>query len=263
MMQWRGLLRSILMYYGNPFKVRRMRRFYAQFIKPGDLCFDIGAHVGNRVWMWSRLGAKVLAVEPQPACFRLLERWYGRAANVTLLEQAVGAAPGSATLWVSAATPTVSTLSSAWIDAVRQVDSFAHVRWQPTQAVAVVTLDQLIDRYGAPAFCKIDVEGYEQEVLAGLSQALPALSFEYIPATIELALVCVERLAQLGEYEYNWSLGEQHRWQSAHWLAAKQLTAFLKTLAPDAPSGDIYARLANDTAHGRKLSSLERVQDST
>ncbi len=76
--RWRGLGRSIAVYYGNPLKLRRMQRFYAQFIQPGDLCFDIGAHVGNRVLVWSRLGARIVAVEPQPACLALLRRLYGR-----------------------------------------------------------------------------------------------------------------------------------------------------------------------------------------
>ena len=52
-----GIWRSLLLYYGVPFRQRRMRRLYAQFIKPGDLCFDVGAHVGNRLRAWDSLGA--------------------------------------------------------------------------------------------------------------------------------------------------------------------------------------------------------------
>jgi len=144
MQQWAGLLRSIAVYYGNPVKLRRMQRFYAQFIQPGDLCFDLGAHVGNRLLVWSRLGARVVGVEPQPACIALLRRWYGRSPSITLVEEAVGAAPGEATLMVSARTPTVTTLSQNWIDAVRQSESFAAVRWENAVTVQVTTLDDLI-----------------------------------------------------------------------------------------------------------------------
>ena len=239
---YRGLLRSILIYYGNPFKLRRMQRFYAQFIGPGDLCFDIGAHVGNRLFVWSRLGARVVAVEPQPLCLALLRRWYGRRPGVTLVDQAIGAARGAQTLWISPDTPTVTTLSQPWIEAVQQTDSFAHVHWEPGAIVSVITLDDLIAQYGEPAFCKIDVEGYELEVLRGLSRPLRTLSFEYIAATQEMAVACIDRLAELGDYAYNWSAVEQHRWHSAEWLTPAATKAWLAGLRADDGSGDIYAR---------------------
>lgn len=237
-----GLLRSLVIYYGNPVKLRRMQHFYAQFIQPGDLCFDIGAHVGNRLWAWARLGAQVIGVEPQPICLRFLRRWYGRQPQITLLGEAVGAQVGTQTLWLSAAAPTVSTLSTEWIHTVQQADSFAKVRWEAAVAVPVTTLDHLIERYGEPVFCKIDIEGYELAALQGLSRPLPLLSFEFIPAGKQLAIDCLNRLGELGQYEFNWSLGEQHRWQSAQWVNAQQMRQWLNHLAPNEPSGDIYAR---------------------
>ncbi len=238
-----GLLRSVVMYYGNPVKNWRMRRFYGQFIQPGDLCFDIGAHVGNRLRAWRQLGARCVAVEPQAACMRLLRRWYGQDAGVTLVEMAVGAAAGTQTMYVSRRTPTVTTLSPEWIAAVRQNDSFARVAWDAPAAVPVTTLDDLIAAYGQPAFCKIDVEGYELEVLRGLSQPLPALSIEYIPAAMDVMQGCLERLEQLGRYEYNWSAAETHRWRSPAWLTAAQMRAALAAIPASGRSGDVYARL--------------------
>ena len=239
---WRGLLRSIFLYYWNPVKLRRMRKFYAQFIRPGDLCFDVGAHVGNRLFIWKSLGARVVGIEPQPACIRLLRSWYGRSPQITLVEAAVGAEPGEATLFISASTPTVSTLSSQWMEAVQQSASFAHVRWDRTVTVPVTTLDELIRRFGEPVFCKIDVEGYELEALRGLSRPLPALSFEYIGAVKTAAIACVNHLALLGTYMFNWSQGEQHRWGSAHWLSTAEILQWLDGLTETSGSGDIYAR---------------------
>lgn len=241
--RWQGLGRSLAVYYGNPLKLRRMQRFYAQFIRPGDLCFDIGAHVGNRLLVWSRLGATVVGVEPQPSCMALLRRWYGRSPHITLVDQAVGAAAGRQTLHISAAHPTVASLSQPWIDTVQASDSFSRVQWQDSAVVDVTTLDALIARYGEPVFCKIDIEGYEAEALAGLSNPLAAVSFEFIPAARQDALRCLDRLQQLGRYQYNWSLGEQHQWQSSSWLDHGAMARYLDELAPAARSGDIYARL--------------------
>jgi FkbM family methyltransferase len=243
--QWRGLGRSLVIYYGNPFKLRRMQQFYGQFMGPGDLCFDIGAHVGNRILVWTRLGAKVIGVEPQPACFALLKRWYGRSPQVVLVDQAVGATSGTQTLRISHAHPTVTTMSAAWMEAVQTSDGFAHVQWEAAADVEVTTLDALIAAHGRPAFCKIDIEGYEGEALRGLSQPLPVLSFEFVPPAKQEALACLARLQELGDYEYNWSLGEQHRWQSPRWLPHAEMAAYLAHLEIDDSSGDIYARLVS------------------
>lgn len=243
-----GLARSLVIYYGKPFQTRRLARFYASWTAPGDLCFDIGAHVGNRLRAWRRLGARVVAVEPQPLFMGWLRLCYGSDSDVILLEQAVGAEPGLGTLLVSRRTPTVSTLSAAWVGVVKQDASFVKVRWEAGSPVRVTTLDELIARFGEPAFCKIDIEGYELEALRGLSQPLPALSFEYIPATVEIALGCLDRLAALGDYRFNLTVGEGLQWRSERWLPGADIAAWLKGLRPGDRSGDIYARLAG--SHG-------------
>lgn len=238
-----GLLRSLLIYYGVPLRGRHMARFYGQFIGPGDLCFDIGAHVGNRLRAWASLGARVVGVEPQPHCMALLRRLYGRHPRITLVEEALGAEPSVGHMFISRRNPTVSSLSQQWIEAVQRVDSFAGVRWDGEVTVSVTTLDRLIDRFGRPRFCKIDVEGYELEVLRGLSQPLPALSVEYIPAAIDIAIDCLRRLQQLGNYEFNWALGETHRFQSCGWLSLQEMMARLNEMPAGRGSGDLYARL--------------------
>jgi FkbM family methyltransferase len=229
------------MYYGIPFRAGRLRRFYARFVEPGSLCFDVGAHAGNRVRCWRQLGARVVAIEPQPDFVRLLRWLYGRDPGVEIVPLAVGRAAGTAELLVSERTPTVTTLSQQWVDHVQRDPRFAGVAWQRRERVTVVTLQSLLERYGEPQFIKIDVEGFEAEVLAGLTTPVRGLSFEYLPATREVALECIERLGSLGRYRYNWSPGESHRLVSEQWLDANGMRALLSGLPQLAASGDVYA----------------------
>ncbi len=236
------------MYHGIPGRQRRMARLYGEFLGPGDVGFDIGAHVGSRVRTWRRLGVRVVAVEPQPDCLRVLRLLYGRDRDVAIVPQAVGAARGRSRLAVSTATPTASSMSPSWVEAVSVDRRFARVHWNRSIDVEVVTLNDLVAMYGKPAFCKIDVEGFEVEVLSGLSSPIRALSFEYLPPAHDLALAAVDRLESLGAYRYNYSAVETMRFTSDRWLDAADLRAVLDQHRPLGRSGDVYARLIQSQA---------------
>jgi FkbM family methyltransferase len=237
-----GLLRSELIYLWKPFNRRRLRRFYSQFVQPGALCFDIGAHLGGRSRAFLELGARVVAVEPQPQCAACLQsRWAGER-RFTLIPKAVGAQPGSATLYINRLNSTISTLASdAWREAMAAAAT-RRERWDHRVDVEVTTLDQLIEAYGRPDFCKIDVEGFEEQVLAGLSHPLPALSFEFISFEKTSALACLRRLMALGAYRFNWSLRERLRLESPSWVDAPCVEQMIHAVGHRIVSGDIYAR---------------------
>jgi FkbM family methyltransferase len=246
-----GLLRSLLIYRAIPWRSAQLRRFYRRFVPPGGLAFDIGAHVGNRVSAFRALGARVVAVEPQPDFVRLLQRRFGGDPNVTVLAHALGRAEGKAQLLASARTPTVSTLSADFVQRAGASASFRGVQWAPGPVVAVDTLDALIARHGRPDFVKIDVEAYELEVLMGLSEPLAALSFEFLPALPEIALGCIDRLEALAaaarqRYRYAVSLGERLRLMQPEGVPADAMRAWLEALPVDAPSGDVHAWWAVD-----------------
>ena len=242
-----GLARSLLVYHAIPRRQRRMQRLYRQFARPGDLVFDIGAHVGNRARALAALGCRVIALEPQPDFARMLRLLFGRNRRIEVLEAAVTGASGEDWLAVSERTPTVSTTAAAWRDARAREPGFGGVAWNRQLRVRTVSADALIARYGRPAFIKIDVEGGEPAVLDGLTTPVPALSFEYLPGAIGEVRECLERLGALAgtdaRYEFNWSVGESYELASKEWLAGDALVAALAALGPNARSGDVYARL--------------------
>ena len=115
----RGIGHSLRIYYGDGERTHRMDALNAHLLWPGGLAFDVGAHVGDRVGSFRRLGARVVAVEPQPGALRALRLIHGRDPGVVLVPAAAGAAPGRITLHVNTANPTVSTPSRTLVDAAR------------------------------------------------------------------------------------------------------------------------------------------------
>jgi FkbM family methyltransferase len=240
----RGVIRSLRIYYGDRQRRGALDRHYARFIGSGDLVFDIGSHVGDRVAAFRRLGARVIAIEPQPALAMTLRLIYGRDKMVTLVESAVGREPGTITLQLNLDNPTVSTASEAFIAAAQHAPGWEGQHWTRTVEVPVTTLDTLIARHGQPRFIKIDVEGYEAEVLAGLSAPVPALSFEFTTIQRDVACACVARCAAIGYGAFEASVGESLAFAHGRKLDAGEITDWLMGLPGRANSGDIYATLA-------------------
>src|SRR4029453_15878158 len=121
-----------------------------------------------RVRAWRGRGARVIAIEPQPDCLRVLRLFFGRNTGVTIVPVAVGRRAGKAGLALPRHTPPVSSMSPNWIESVTADRRFARVHWDRSVDVEVTTLDELIADYGVPAFCKIDVEGFDPKVFRGV-----------------------------------------------------------------------------------------------
>ncbi len=237
-----GVVRSLRIYYGRPARARAMDRLYAQFIAPGDLVFDVGAHVGDRTAAFRRLGARVVAVEPQPALCRTLKLLFGRDDQVVLVSAAVGGETGTARMRINVDNPTISTLSEDFIASSRDAAGWQGESWPRSLEVPVMTLDALIAAHGTPAFVKLDIEGFEAEALTGLSRAVPALSFEFTTIQRGVALACIERCGALGYTRFNAALGESQA--MGDWRDARAMAAWLASLPHAENSGDIYAQSA-------------------
>jgi FkbM family methyltransferase len=190
-------------------------------------------------------GARVVAVEPQRHCQERLRDRFGADPRFTLVPAALGPEPGETEILQPNSGSTLASMSQEWIDSVRSSGRFPTLVWSETERVEVTTFDTLIDRFGVPAFSKIDVEGYESEVLQGLSRPIPTLSLEFTPEHLAAIRACVDQLEALGRYEYNYSLSESLVLAEETWLSADAVLAELQEYATNpALWGDVYARLA-------------------
>jgi FkbM family methyltransferase len=220
-----------------------MREFYKAFVDPGDLCVDVGANLGNRTRVFLELGARVVAIEPQPYCARVLRAKFGRDRRFTLIQKAVGSTPGEAEMSLGDA-HTLGTLSKEWRERTIASGRWQSATWTQTIKVEVTTVDRIIMEHGTPRFCKIDVEGFELEVLRGVSSPLASLSFEFTaPEENDKALACLGRLQTLGTYIYNYSLSESMTLAVPQWLPAPDFGEVLAGLREEGTWGDVYARL--------------------
>ena len=158
----------------------RMRRqlmdFYGPLVPRPALVFDVGANHGDFTDAFLRLGASVRAVEPHPFCTEELKALYGRVPKFALHECALGAEPGEGQLFLGEnGMDNVSTLSEDYRREAKKLPGLAVAGWNQSVTVRIDTLDRLIAAHGVPDFCKIDVEGYEFQVLRGLTRPLPIL----------------------------------------------------------------------------------------
>lgn len=203
----------------------------SEFIRPGDLAFDVGANIGNRTEIMLSLGGSVVAFEPQPICAREV-RARGNS-RLTVIESAVGSSVGRATLHLKQSNVQASLVQD----------------WQGGPdigaiSVPVTTLDAAIAQYGKPVFCKIDVEGFEAEVIKGLSEPLPAISFEYHCHDAGVAKVrqVFSLLSKIGRYEANLIGLENSRWLLPRWLVADDFVSAFPACASTCFWGDIFVR---------------------
>lgn len=218
-----------------------MVNFYSQFIKKGDLCFDVGANMGNRVEAFLELGARVVAMEPQERCCIYLQKRYG--SKIEIVPKGCGEKDEVRDFYISDAS-TISSCSEEWIQSVKE-GRFREHNWNKKVSISLTTLDNLIQKYGVPRFIKIDVEGFEPEVLKGLSVKIPMMSFEYSePEQHNNTINCLQYLQKINpSVQFNYSTGESMSWGRKDWMNATAMRAFIETPEFKATGfGDIYVR---------------------
>lgn len=222
--------------YGNQ---RELLEFYSFFINEGDLCFDVGANIGIRTEAFLKLGAKIVCVEPQESCFKILMNQYKNNSNVILINEGLAEKEGYLKLHICENATTISTMSDKWMNEGRFSDDY---KWTKIQLIPVTTLDKLIKKYGLPKLCKIDVEGFEFPVLNGLHSPIPYISFEFTREFFDDAKKCIDYLLSIGPAKFNCSIGESYQLLLPSWTTPDDLYAKLESFDQEDLWGDIYVK---------------------
>ncbi len=225
-------------------QIGKRKLFYSTFIRNNDLCFDVGANVGNRIIPLLAIGAKIVAIEPQRACYKYLKSKFGK--KIEIVTNGLCESECIREFHISNVN-TISSFSDEWINSVK-VDRFKKYNWNKVVKVEMTTLDNLIGKYGLPVFIKIDVEGYELEVLKGLTKPVKMISFEYtVPEQTNKVIACVEQIEMnTPNIECNYSIGESMVFVSQVWKSVEEIKKHIITKEfIDTRVGDMYVRIKN------------------
>ncbi|MDO8483125.1 MAG: FkbM family methyltransferase [bacterium] len=196
---------------------RKTSNFFKELIGNGRLVFDIGANTGVKTKIFNKLGNKVIAVEPQNNLCELLKKEFASNRDVVIVHNGISDHEGELTLNISSRYPGFSSFDAEWQKGTKY-ESFDR-----KEKVGMITLDTLIERYGLPYYCKIDVEGFEKEVIKGLTQKIPLLSFEFHSSDFGPTKECLDLLGKLGYQKFNYDLCERAQFDDKKWMDKTEL----------------------------------------
>jgi FkbM family methyltransferase len=167
-----------------------------------NLIFDIGANLGSTVKIFIRKSKKIVAFEPNKLLVNNLKEMF-KHDNVIIDTRALSNKVGTKVFNVSNA-DSLSTFSEDWIHNSRFSNT---ITWDTQIEVETTTLDNIIEEYGIPDYVKIDVEGYEYEVLSSLTKFLPdtLFAFEWAEETKDKICLILEHVNNLGYRSFGYT----------------------------------------------------------
>jgi FkbM family methyltransferase len=215
-----------------------MRAFYGQFLPPGSLCFDVGAHTGEISAILLQLNCKVVGFEPLDGCEPKLQQLVKlHNGNFTYHKAALSNQTGWASLYVGSH-PELSTLSSDFVDEYKKQQIFT---WASGIPVPTLTLQDAIHQYTLPYFIKLDAEGYEPMILETLHVPIPYIQLEWNERMKKQAFAAIQHLERVGGYTYNWWPGETYTFAEPVNISAKEMIHRLRHMPLHILTGEIWA----------------------
>lgn len=225
-------------------KKQLAKKFFSSFVSKGDLCFDVGANIGDMTELFIEMGMHVVSVEPQPACVSKLKERFDCNSMVSIVEAGLGAGSGETDMHICEGINVLSTISEKWIKHSRFASN-QRVNWDNKIKIKLSTLDALINQYGKPRFCKIDVEGYETNVVKGLTQPIKFVSFEFMKEFLGDAEKTLKHLQAISNIRVNYSVAEKYEYESfsSRWGDVQDVMNELKKSEDPKLWGDIYVEM--------------------
>lgn len=221
--------------------LRRELHFYQSVLagfQRHDLIFDIGANDGAKTDVFLRLGARIVAVEPDETCCRNLKlrflRFRTQPRPITIVNKAASDRVGTEAMLIDGPGSAVNTMSPKWAESLKKNRAnFAYGHWglefNQIKSIETTTIDKLIAEHGIPFFVKIDVEGHELSTLQGLHRPVSYLSFEVnLPEFRPEGLECVRVLAELARTgRFNYTSDCAHGLTLKDWVPAEEFSVLL------------------------------------
>jgi len=218
---------------------RKKMIFFKQFIGENKLFFDIGANIGNWTNIFYKLGVDVVAVEPQSHCAEKLRSRFKGNKKIRIVNKGIGHQNEKKQLHICSQADVLSTFTDEW-----KTGRFKEFSFDKQETVEMIVFEDLFRLYGRPDFCKIDVEGFEEEVLAGLKSRVPCLNFEYTSEFFHKTKNCLNILEKLGFTLFNYTRGENFKFVGNEWFSKEDVVRVIENNITKEKTlwGDIYVK---------------------
>ncbi|AFZ35774.1 methyltransferase FkbM family [Stanieria cyanosphaera PCC 7437] len=213
-------------------KFLKVVSFFENLIGVDSLIFDIGANQGSKTDVYRRFAKQVVCIEPDKKSVNVLKKRFKNRSNIEIMSVAIGNNVGKATFYIHKEGSCYNTMNLKQKNSLEeksQSDISEKIAFNDSYEVEMVTLDNLIKKWGIPKYIKLDVEGYELYALQGLNYPVEFISFEAnLPVFINETIECINLIKKLSSSaKYKFSTQEGFTGELSAWLTYEEILSFI------------------------------------